>query len=83
MTDNLMFRTNIKIVTPKTVLKSFIISKFLLAQAPVKLRNFNFFLVFIQIFEMQITQKIIHKVHESSYFYGVRKNYLAHAFVVF
>ena len=28
----------------------------------------------MQIFEMHITQKIIHKVHKSSCFYGVRKN---------
>ena len=83
MNDNTMFCTKIKILAQKNCTQSFIISKFLLAQTPVKLRNFNFFEVFVQIFEIHITQKIFPKVHESSYFYGVRKNSLAHAFVVF
>ena len=83
MNDIMMFRTELKILTQKYVLKVSLFQHFLLAQTPVKLRNFNFFHVFVQVFEIHIAQKIFPKVHESSYFYGVRKNSLEHAFVIF
>ena len=59
MNDNIMFHTTVKILTQKSCPQSFIISKFLLAQNPVKLRNFNFFQVFVQIFGIHIIQKIM------------------------
>ena len=41
--------------------QSLIISNFLLAQTPAKLKNPNIFHVFVQIFEMHVIQKIYPK----------------------
>ena len=52
-----MFDTKIKILTRKTS-QSSIISNLLLPQTHVKLKNSNFFQVFIQIFEMHVIRKM-------------------------
>ena len=56
-----MFHTKIKLLTQKNYTQGFIISNFLSAQTHLKLRNSNFFQVFVQIFEMQIRRKIFPK----------------------
>ena len=75
-----MFDTKIKLVKQKT--QKFMISNVLLAQTQVKLKNSNFFHVFVQIFEINIIRKKFQSIwiqlllcHE--------KNFLARAFVVF
>ena len=65
-----MFDTKIKLVKQKT--KKFMISNVLLAQTQVKLKNSNFFHVFVQIFEKHNSKKIF-KVYGFSYFYVMRK----------
>ena len=58
-----MFDTKIKLVKQKT--KKFMTSNVLLAQTQVKLKNSNFFHVFVQIFEINIIRKKISKYMDS------------------
>ena len=78
--------------------QSFIISNFLLAQIPVKLRNSqiyencqlwynlnysNFFQAFVQIVEIHIFWKLYSMYMNPVTFTGWEKNTLPHAFLVF
>ena len=83
MIDHKMFRTKIKFPTQKNCTESFIISKFLLAQTPMNLRNSNFFQASVQIFEIHIIWKIFSKYMDSVTSTGWEKKSLVHAFIVF